>query len=515
MRLKLGNLHSEPLDKTTRMILFAGFVIQIITALNVVGYFHPDQHFSIIEFATYKLGITPKELLAWEFSNRVRPTIQVYLFLGFYKFMQFIHLDNAYTSDLILRILVSCAGFILYNFIILKQFKNDSKITLYIVLGIANFSWFLPYVNTLFSSEIMGGLVFFSTILLYKHFKSNSLTLIRAMVIGFILSLAFYFRFQMGFAILGFAIWILFYEKTGLSMLLGLGAGFMLGVIFNTLLDSLFYGEFSFTPYTYFYINIIDGRASATGTKSFIYYILLLSVMFTAPLLSLILLFFIFRGFIRKFGDVYSLSVVVFLFFHFIIPHKEDRFLFPVAGILPVILGYGIRDYTNKLTAKIWKNSYPVLFKIIAWTSVILNVFLLYVMLTIPISQSIYFTKKLNNYFDNGENVKIVFFDRTPFETPGLRNVHTYYKHFKNKNIDIIVTADPSEFKKMMVHPETNTYFSAAYGQKIDDEKIFDMGCTPIMVSSPTALEFNQWLNKNNWGSVLDVWILYKCRDED
>ena len=515
MHLKPENLHSETLDKTTRIILFAAFVIQLITALNGVGYFHPDQHFSIIEFATYKLGITSEEHLVWEFSNRIRPTIQVYLFLGFYKFMQFLHLDYAYTSDLILRIIVSCAGFILYNIIILKQFKNDSKSTLYIILGIANFSWFLPYIHSLFSSETLGGLVYFFAVLLYLHFKSKSLTLIRAMVIGFILSLAFYFRFQIGFAILGFSIWVLFYEKTTLSTLLGIGAGFLLGVIFNTVIDSHFYGEFSFTPYSYFYANIIEGRASATGTKSFIYYILLLSVMFTAPLLSLFLLFYIFRGFIKKFGDVFSLSVIVFLFLHFIIPHKEDRFLFPVAGILPVILGYGIRDYTNKLPAKIWKNSYSVLFNFIAWASVILNVFLLYIMLTIPISQSIYFTKKINEYFDYGENVKIVFYDRTPFETPGIRNVHTYYKHFKNKNINIIVTADPSEFKIMMDHPDTNTWFAAAYGQEIDEEKIYDMACTPVMVSSPAALEFNQWLNKHNWGPVLDVWILFKCGDSD
>ncbi len=509
----MKSLHSEPLDKTTRIILFAGFALQIITALNVVGYFHPDQHFSIVEFATYKMGITPEELLAWEFPNQVRPTIQVYLFLGFYKLMQFLHLDYAYTSDLILRIIVSSTGFVLYNYIIIRQFKDDSKSTLYIILGIANFSWFLPYVNTLFSSEIMGGMVYFSGILLYQRFKSNSLTIFRALVVGFIFSLSFYFRFQMGFALLGFGVWILFYEKATFSTILAIGGGFMLGVILNTTIDSYFYGQFAFTPYTYFYVNIIDGRASATGTNSFIYYVLLLAIMCTAPLLSLIFLYYIFRGFFKKFGDAYSLSVIAFLFLHFIIPHKEDRFMFPVVGILPVILGYGIRSYTNKLPAKIWKNSYSLLFKFIVWTSVILNVVLLYIMLTTPISQSIYFTKKLNETFNDGKNVKVVFFDRTPYETPGLRNVHTYYLHSKNKNIEIIIT-DPSEFKKMIAHPDANTYFSAAYGQEIDNEKIYNMGCQPVMVSSNAAFKLNQWLKKYNSDIVLDIWVLYKCGDE-
>ena len=40
-------------DKYVRIILFSGLVIQIISAINAIGYWHPDQHHSIIEFATY------------------------------------------------------------------------------------------------------------------------------------------------------------------------------------------------------------------------------------------------------------------------------------------------------------------------------------------------------------------------------------------------------------------------------------------------------------------------------
>ena len=74
-------------DKWVRIILISGFVIQIVSAINAIGYWHPDQQHSIIEFATYKLGITPVELMAREFPEQVRQTLQVYVFLGFYKLM--------------------------------------------------------------------------------------------------------------------------------------------------------------------------------------------------------------------------------------------------------------------------------------------------------------------------------------------------------------------------------------------------------------------------------------------
>ena len=147
-------------DKYVRIILFSGLVIQIISAINAIGYWHPDQHHSIIEFATYKLGITPAELMAREFPEQVRQTLQVYVFLGFYKVMQFLHLDNAYTAHTILRLITSLLNFTLYNYVILRTFKNNRRLTLYTLLIIANFSWALPYVKTLFNSETFGGLAY-------------------------------------------------------------------------------------------------------------------------------------------------------------------------------------------------------------------------------------------------------------------------------------------------------------------------------------------------------------------
>ena len=60
--------HWNNLEFSTRLILFAGLLIQIITAINAIGYLHPDQHFQLIEFAGFKLGLTERALLPADFD---------------------------------------------------------------------------------------------------------------------------------------------------------------------------------------------------------------------------------------------------------------------------------------------------------------------------------------------------------------------------------------------------------------------------------------------------------------
>ena len=42
-------------DRKLQLLLFVMLVVQIITAINQPGFFHPDQHFQIVEFSSYQL----------------------------------------------------------------------------------------------------------------------------------------------------------------------------------------------------------------------------------------------------------------------------------------------------------------------------------------------------------------------------------------------------------------------------------------------------------------------------
>ena len=500
----------ETQDKWVRIILISGFVIQIVSAINAIGYWHPDQQHSIIEFATYKLGITPVELMAREFPEQVRQTLQVYVFFGFYKVMQFLHLDDAYRAHTILRLITSLLGFALYNTIILSTFKDSRRLTLYTLLIIANFSWALPYIRTLFNSETFGGLAYFSAILLYKYFSTRSMTVWKAMLVGFVLSLAFFFRFQMGFAMLGLGIWLIFFEKASPKIIAGLATGFLIGTVGNVFLDSLYYGEFAFTPYNYWKVNIIDGRAMGKVDPIW-HYAGILALFLTVPPVSFVLLFFLGKGFYKKFRDPYSLSVIFFLLAHCLVPHKEPRFLFPILGILPIILGYGLGDYLDRLPDKIRQTDFAVGIRALVFVSVPLNTVLLVILLFVPVAQHIAFTKTLNEYFDEDVPVTVIFYQRTPYETPTARNVATYYLHSKKPNIEMVTVDDRFGFLGRMNQHEKGTYFVSTYDRLVKDRLLDEMDCIPLAMSSNFLTRINYWMQRMNGPVLPELWTLYDC----
>ena len=499
-------------DRNVFFILLAGLIIQLISALNAIGYWHPDQHHSIIEFATYKLGITPAELMAREFPEQVRSTIQVYLFLGFYKAMQCLQLGDPYTAHTILRVITSLLNFILYNYIILRTFRNDGRQTLYILLLIANFSWTLPYIRTLFNSESFGGLTYFSAILLYQYLSARSMTVWKGLLVGFILSLAFFFRFQMGFAMIGLGIWLLFFEKVSLPTISGIALGFLVGTFLNVLLDSHYYGQFAFTPYNYWEINLITGRAM--GSNSVLHYVNILSLALMAPPLSIILLFFVGRGLYKNVRDPYSLSVIFFILLHCLVPHKEERFLFPIFGILTVILGYGLRDYLNKWPARIQKAHLPSAMKYIVLISVVFNAVLLILLLFVPIAQHIEFSKKLNQYFNTTIPVTVIFYQRTPYETPFARKVATYYLHGKKPNIAIKTIQDRSEFLRIVKDHEPGTYFVSTLDRLVKDNLLQEMDCKTLLISSSFLIRLNTLVERGGGPVLPELWALYACGGE-
>lgn len=59
------------------------FILALITysiiAFYTDGYFHPDEHYQLIEFAGSKTGHTNENDLAWEYQEQMRPTLQPWI----------------------------------------------------------------------------------------------------------------------------------------------------------------------------------------------------------------------------------------------------------------------------------------------------------------------------------------------------------------------------------------------------------------------------------------------------
>ena len=53
-------------------IYFISILSLLISSIFSVGFFHPDEHYQILEFANYKMGNINPTQLPWEFHEKIR-----------------------------------------------------------------------------------------------------------------------------------------------------------------------------------------------------------------------------------------------------------------------------------------------------------------------------------------------------------------------------------------------------------------------------------------------------------
>ena len=491
-------------DTKIQWILFGGLFIQLITAFTAIGTSSADQHFQIIEFSLHQLGQPSGATYVWEIDNFVRPTIQVYLFSGFHLALNYIGIDDPYTQLTILRILLGVIMFVVFNLLALHYFRNEAKRILICVLLLMNFSWVLPYTRTLYCSEMVSSLFFFGTLLLYDIKKDRAPGFLFLGLIGFLLSLAFYFRFQIGFAMAGFGLWILFEKKY--KHLIPITLFFAIGVAINVYLDYGFYKEFVFTPYTYFYANINAGRADSFGTSSFTRYIGFLLLTAPAPLFSIVFFYYSIKTFIKKYRNPIFLSTIIFFVAHCMVGHKEERFIFPILNVMPLIIGWSIPDLENYYQhCKQWIRKF---LKGLLVFTIGLNILLLLVLMMIPYSQTIQFSYLLKNRF-KGEPVVLNTLGQSPFGTPSGNPMVFYKNGAKNITLTKIGTIDSVRYIS-----GNNTYITATYNDIKENKSLFDsLGYKPVMHSSDFLWGLNEFLQSKKMNTINEIWVLYKKED--
>lgn len=483
-------------DTRLRWLWGIALLVQLFFCITQVGFFHPDQHFQLIEFSSWQMGEPTGATSVWELTSHIRPTLQVYLFSGFVSVCRFCHINDAYTQLLILRLLFGVSGLLLFNAIGLYYFKSDKKL-LYLVLLLINFSWVLPYTRTLFSSEMASSMVFFGAILLYERKGTKTLYVF---LIGFLFSLAFYFRFQVAFGLIGFGLWMLLIERK-YTRLLPMAIGFGIGLAMNMVLDTNFYHQFVFTPYEYYRVNITEGKAAEFGTASFLYYVVMLLLVIGTPPISIVLFYYSLKGVLKQYRQPLAFAVVFFIVGHCLVAHKEERFLYPVVNVLPILTGWGLSSLlTYYQQAKTGARRF---LKNALYASIALNVITLIALLLNPIAQTVEFSRKLTNTFKNS-NPTIYCLGRTPFETESHLPLTFYRRNAPNMNLVRINDADSARY----LH---NAWVVTTYNDAKPKLPLLDsLGYKPQFYSSAALWNINKFLQSKEIGTINEIWVLYK-----
>lgn len=322
------------LKKPPLYLLLIFSVIYLIATIKSNGYYYPDEHFQIIEFAGLKAKWNSEKDLPWEYAAKIRPTLQPLIALIIFKSAGLFQLKDPFLLATILRLASAIFSFSAIYFFICRFIRDVDRNYRLVFVLLSFCLWFLPSLNVRFSSENWSGCCLLIAIGLIRFPKKSTWHFI---LIGILFGLAFEFRFQSAFAIAGLAIWLIVIGKTSFPDLTRIATGICLMILAGLALDSLYYGTWVFTPYQYFKMNILEGIASAYGTSPWYMYF---NMMFYAPTILIgmaILTSIVWLAFFNP-RNIVLWAVIPFIFFHSVVAHKELRFLFPIINFIPYLL---------------------------------------------------------------------------------------------------------------------------------------------------------------------------------
>jgi phosphatidylinositol glycan class B len=362
----------ELLNSTYQKFFLIGLLCYIVASWFSLGYHQIDEHFMILEYANFKFGLVPKRVYPWEFLSKIRPTLQptfVYYTLQGFKSLGIIDpffqvfLLRLFTA--ILAWFITCKAILRFS----KSFLNQ-KVVFWTIASITCF-WFMPYLQVRFSSENYAGITFVIALLVLP--STNNQQNIQSpwwrwMLIGFLLSCSFYFRFQMAFAILGLLLWLMLYVRPLFKIYFFLLIGALFAIGLNLLVDYWFYGEWILTPLRYYEANITKDLASSYGTTPWYDYFILFITQGVPPI-SIILLVLFFVALIKRPNQLLVFVFIPFLLGHMFVPHKEFRFLYPMVIPFLLICFSGLDEIWKIIQEKKWL--VPSL-KVLVWFNLLL-----------------------------------------------------------------------------------------------------------------------------------------------
>jgi GPI mannosyltransferase 3 len=312
-----------------RYLLLGALALHVVAALFCAGYFNPDEHFQILEFVRYKLGANQAGELTWEFSERIRPWLQPWLYLQLVRLQVALGVSNPFVQAAVLRLasaLVGWGSLLIFARACCTWFTGErARAALIVGLSLA---WFFPFLHARTSSENLSGSLFLIGLSIVVLVAERRWALL--VTAGLLFGAAFDCRYQTGIMVAGVGVWLLLSRRflgcfaVGAGLLLGLGAG--------VLVDRWGYGAWTFTAWRYFDANLRQGVAAQFSVEPWWFY--LRKVVSRSPAgLGLLFVVLVPVAWLRRPAHLLTLVSAPFFLLHCVLAHKELRFIFPLAGV--------------------------------------------------------------------------------------------------------------------------------------------------------------------------------------
>lgn len=332
-------------------LLCIAIFVYAVTAYFSTGYLHADEHYQIIEFAGILDGSNTPDDLAWEFKAQIRPTFQPTIAYLIFESCKFFSITDPFILAFILRFItgmLAIAAIYLFSNTFASQIASHHRKWFFVL---SYFLWFIPFLSVRYSSEIWSGIFF---LIAFSLLFKNKNTVSTNLLVGLILGMSFICRFQIGFAIFGLTLWLIFVRQENIFRFLTIFLGFGFVALLGMLLDSWFYGQWTitffntiYTLFNYAEVRGFVGQTHDFGTSPWWDYVPLILKFSFFPI-GIIILFSFFYLCIKKTKNPLVWIILPFLVGHSLIGHKELRFLFPLIFLLPALLFTSIDFFRHR-----------------------------------------------------------------------------------------------------------------------------------------------------------------------
>ncbi len=338
-----------------------------VAAYFSYGFYQFDEHYQVVEFTSQKLGRTPRNQLPWEFRLEVRSWLQPGLYFVVAKGLESIGVENPFTLAVGFRAISGLLGWSAITALMFAAGSlagSDQRRRVAVVL--LALLWLLPYLAVRTSSESLSSdfLALGVVVLVLGSPAVGSSTSDKGaggftpvgagqrlfpkaalLLAGLSFGLAFEFRCQIALAVIGVLAWVgwntseRWLRTIGKLTLLCMAAA--VPVALGTLVDRWGYGHWTCVPWNYFVTDILHARPTLDGSAPFWRYFISVNSTPLAP----ITIFWTIGALVtwtRSPRHIVTWATLPFVVFHCLFPHKEVRYLFPLAtlGVFFFVLAF-------------------------------------------------------------------------------------------------------------------------------------------------------------------------------
>lgn len=324
---------------SVRQILVAGCLVTLLYALLSRGVYHSDEHYQILEYAHMKLFGTPTvDHLAWEYPLQMRSGVQPFVAWVICRGLTAAGIWSPWLAVTLLQLLSGLLSVVvmLFFWCTVRGGLSEAQSKWFLLTGF--FLWFMAYLHVHFNAEMLSGnLLLLLAALTIRYRRSDSRQEFRwGLALGAVAGALFIVRYQAGFALLGYGIWLLCFNRRW-RLYAGMVVGVAVLLAVGMAADRWLYGEWVFAPWNYLQENILHARMDLFRHEPWWYYL-------TAPVLEggiffgLLALVATLVFFCRHPRHVVTWMLIPFLLIHFFLAHKEIRFFFPALFFVPWFL---------------------------------------------------------------------------------------------------------------------------------------------------------------------------------